>query len=325
MSRDLYEFTWLVTPDGYAWQHQKAPAHSEWVLRWPHMGGTKGRVYQPLRECTGLFRTFAFTRPDRDSILAFAKRFGRLGCGTVEIREEGMDPEQKGRFIDFAGEPLHIWMTQIRTMRRLVRLWDACCENDVTALAAVIQWKGKSEVWYKAPAGKKREPDLDPDCPTVEEPIATPTHDGSSLEHFQPGDVFAPALFYLQGQVNRQLALMPVRLVWQADEARLRRRLIPESLEAALWLQFVEAIDGQKKYRACKKCGLWFELSPKIARTSRHFCSGNCRNRAYLERQDQARDLHRKGKSFKEIALVVGTDAATVRNWVRVVKKKTDA
>jgi hypothetical protein len=85
MSRDLYEFTWPVTPDGYAWQHVKSPAQHYWVLTWPHMGGTKGRVYQPLREFTGLFRTFAFTRPDRDSILAFAKRFGRLGCGTAEI------------------------------------------------------------------------------------------------------------------------------------------------------------------------------------------------------------------------------------------------
>jgi hypothetical protein len=242
-------------------------------------------------------------------------------AGEARVKEEGMDPGQKGRFIDFLGEPLEIWMAQIRAMRRLVRLWDAYCENDATALAAVIHWQGKTEVWYKAPAGKKCEPDLDPGCPPVEEPIATPTHRGSSLEHFHPGDVFAPALFYLQAQVNKQLALMPVRLVWKADEARLRRRFLPESLEAILWLQFVEAIDGQKKYRACKKCGLWFELSPKIARTSRQFCTGNCRNRAYQERQDQARDLHRKGKSFKEIAIAVGTDAATVRNWVKLAKK----
>lgn len=324
MTHNLYELRWPVLAGQYTWQKVPTARGPLWLLTWPRRAGSaSASTYEPLQNFSGLFRTFAFTRPDRESILDFANRFGRLGCDEMFDNAELGEIPQKGQFIDHEGEPLDTWVAQIRTMRRLVRLWDLCMANDLAGLTALIQWGGPivdPEVWYRSGPGRESEPDLDPSCPPVNDLIASPTYHPERLERFRPLDRFEPALAYVQQEANKHLDTLPLRLVWQPEEGRLRRKITPPSLKAALWLQFAEAIDAGKQYRACKACGLWFELSPEIARTSRHFCSAACRNRSYRERQDQARRLHAEGMPFKDIARELGTDVKTVKSWVKSPK-----
>src|SRR5262249_35060082 len=129
------------------------------------------------------------------------------------------------------------------------------------------------------------------------------------LELLTPGDVVLPALFYVQRRINAWIegAVSP-KLLWDEAGGRMGLKLVPGSLLAALWVQFARAIEGNRHYRECKECGRWFEVSPEAARTSRLFCSGPCRSRAYRGRQELAQKLHAKGHTLEEIARELGSD-----------------
>src|SRR5262249_60440765 len=114
------------------------------------------------------------------------------------------------------------------------------------------------------------------------------------------------------------------RLAWDEATGRTQLKLVPATLLTALWLQFASAIEGNKRYRRCKECGQWFEVSPETARTSRLFCSGPCPAKAYRGRRHRARELRGKGWSFKDIAEELGSDVPTVKKWVRSKKEKSD-
>src|SRR5262249_11220497 len=95
----------------------------------------------------------------------------------------------------------------------------------------------------------------------------------------------------------------------------------PQSLVGALWLQFARSIVTGRRYRICNECGEWFEIPLRGARISREYCTNACRSKAYRKRQEHARQMHARGKSFKEIAQELDTDAKTVRRWVSTKKE----
>jgi predicted nucleic acid-binding Zn ribbon protein len=93
-------------------------------------------------------------------------------------------------------------------------------------------------------------------------------------------------------------------------------RFAPRYLIDAIWLQFAEAVCGNKNYRQCLVCGKPFELSPDVARTSRLFCSDSCKMQSYRQRKAKTANLWDQGLSVQEIAEAVGSDDAYVRKWV---------
>jgi endogenous inhibitor of DNA gyrase (YacG/DUF329 family) len=58
----------------------------------------------------------------------------------------------------------------------------------------------------------------------------------------------------------------------------------PRDLLSAMWIQFGLAVGGKRQYRKCAWCGSTFEISPRIARTNRIFCSNACKQADYRER-----------------------------------------
>ncbi len=96
-------------------------------------------------------------------------------------------------------------------------------------------------------------------------------------------------------------------------------QIMPNALLGALWLQLAETISGSKKHRACAACGKWFEVSPEKFRRSRNYCSEPCRSRAYRSRKEEARKLANEGKTIKEIAARLGSDAKTIRGWLMAI------
>jgi hypothetical protein len=132
-----------------------------------------------------------------------------------------------------------------------------------------------------------------------------------------PDDVFEPTQAYLQTKFNHRLAgNVSVKVLFDTDHKQLRLAPVPKDLRAALWLQFAQAVEGQKTFRECKDCGAWFELSPEVARTNRKFCSNACRLRKYRQRQAQAQEMNARGMQVDRIARRLDTDAATVRGWL---------
>lgn len=97
--------------------------------------------------------------------------------------------------------------------------------------------------------------------------------------------------------------------------------ILPINLIGGLWLQLAETIAGRKKHRACKACGRWFEISPQMYRKSRVYCSEACKSQGYRERKELALRLADEGKTVKEIAAELGSDAKTVKGWLRLARR----
>src|SRR5207249_11188065 len=97
------------------------------------------------------------------------------------------------------------------------------------------------------------------------------------------------ALVYVQRAVNRYLEMeISPRLLWELKRNSLGLHLVPSSLHRAMWLQFAQAIGGNKSFRRCLECGKWFEVSPKTTRSDREYCSDQCRSKAYRDRKERA-------------------------------------
>jgi hypothetical protein len=121
--------------------------------------------------------------------------------------------------------------------------------------------------------------------------------------------------WYIEGRVS------PCA-IWNDRPGRIPFQIRPSNLLGAIWLQFALAVDGAKKYRACKGCGRWFELSPQTGRISKLFCSDSCRVRAHRERRERARHLFREGRKAPTIARELEIDEQTVKNWIRTFRKE---
>jgi hypothetical protein len=111
----------------------------------------------------------------------------------------------------------------------------------------------------------------------------------------------------------------------QAGEPKLA--LEPLTLVSAMWLQLALAITGEKRFVACKFCRRMFEISTEQSgfRSHREFCSDSCKTKDYRKRKRSALRLFEGGKLPAEISEKTGTDATTVRTWLKASKSRRNA
>ena len=63
--------------------------------------------------------------------------------------------------------------------------------------------------------------------------------------------------------------------------------MVPEDLEAALWLQFGQAISANSQLQRCAVCPTWFSYGTGTGRRkSAHYCSDRCRKAAHRHRKE---------------------------------------
>ncbi len=117
-------------------------------------------------------------------------------------------------------------------------------------------------------------------------------------------------------EISRNLGGIRPVIVGQAKLAWGELRFVPATLEQCLWLQFAEAVCGDKEFRECLVCHKPFEISPDVARTNRLLCSATCKVRAYRRRKKQSVRLWERGYTVEQISEEVGSDAAKVRKWL---------
>jgi hypothetical protein len=98
---------------------------------------------------------------------------------------------------------------------------------------------------------------------------------------------------------------------------------VPDDLLTALWLQFALAISGDKRFRQCRTCGMWYELEPETARATKLFCSDACKTKAYRGRKAQAHQLWSRDKRAEDIVMALGLDEATLSRWVAEWKQES--
>jgi hypothetical protein len=120
---------------------------------------------------------------------------------------------------------------------------------DRAGLQKFIHWKKDEGVVYKSNPGGFR--------------VIASKHIRSEIfSRFQVGDSVAPSWSLIQQITNEKLAEHRVhaRLLWDSRYTALALHIVPESLVGCLWLQFCQAIEGDKKYRQCENCRTWFEI-----------------------------------------------------------------
>ena len=316
--QDVFDFPWQVATEGYRWVRTKAAPPplgngNEGLFLTSAMPLLTPRSYSPLQEYPALFRSFIETAPTEDGILAFANQYGPLG-GNISTRI--FLPNHHVT----QGELLGAWQIARDALKQAVTLWDMVEAGNFEGVAQHIVWKDK-RVDYHSHPGRSVNAVSPVDVPTLAT-IASQEIRPDLLERFQEGEVGQPARYYVQEVINRHLeGRISPRLLWNHERTQLGLYHVPHGLIGALWLQFAQAIAGNKKYHQCKYCGTWIEMSLEASRPTRDYCSNACRFKAYRKRQEDAYRLSQEGIPLKEIAKRLGTDTATAKGWIKKRKE----
>lgn len=136
-------------------------------------------------------------------------------------------------------------------------------------------------------------------------------------DSIDPKDPIALAQALVTSEIMRNLSagLAPI-IMPHAGLAWGELCFVPGTLREAIWLQFAEAICGDKTYRECQVCGKPFELSPDVARTNKLFCGDSCKMQAYRQRKAKSADLWAQGCSLPQIGEILGSDLPQVTKWI---------
>jgi hypothetical protein len=138
-------------------------------------------------------------------------------------------------------------------------------------------------------------------------------------EGASPKDVLPPAKYLIANWINDHLFdQSDAHFHFHRKTNKFMIRIAPRNLLSAIWLQFAQAVMGNKSYRPCKTCGTWLEISKEDEGFSknREFCSDACKSRDYRSRKEQARLLKEERLSVKEIAKTLDTKLTTIRIWL---------
>ncbi|MEZ5351414.1 MAG: hypothetical protein R2762_02165 [Bryobacteraceae bacterium] len=326
MQSDVFHFVWRVPKDGFQWIETEPvdlpTERKDWFLSdgVPIGHSSLMRAFHPLSE-TGLFRTFAELEARQKTILEFANRYGRLGATIANSIRVAPHPAKPGASLLGSGESLSKWEHEIWEVRESVALLDgvqSAIQGADSVLSEQIKWEAeRGTVQYTGPT-RGRLPN-DPKQREVRNCEIIAFSDSELHRHCQPGDLIVPARYYLQKRVNRKLIEHGVtaRLLWDERWQGLGLYLVPSNLIGAIWLQIARAIDGNREYRRCLDCRKWFEVTPHVTRADRKFCSGSCKASAHRKKIGDAKIMHARGVSAKEIAAALETDVKTLKGWLK--------
>ena len=331
MANQFFDFEWSVAPGGHRWR-TVAPSEEErlnrtkgagWVLVEVDSSESNDapRRYEPLRDGTGLFRTFASTAPTKKGVLAFANEYGLLGTTQYldPDPQDVPDPYVEGQVV---GERLSHWIEHILVMKDAVEVWDLAARKEVEGLREVQ----RSRKLFTEPPSHRR----------AERAAVEPVHDADTPSGFEfrydyyrsptSGSLLKDAWAFVMDVVQQHLVETGLEMTMGGDAAQGTARLYvtPTSLLGAMWLQFAEAISEQKEYGRCLLCGKPFEISTAEAgaRTNRRFCTDVCKNRFHYRKRLDARRLRANGALLKEIAAQFKTTVPAVQKWLGEPKTK---
>jgi hypothetical protein len=285
--------------------------------------------YEPLVRDTGLFLQLAAIKPEPEAILEFATKFGPLALNRIWI-PEGVDvplaktppklrpsatrvDNQIGHLAAevawehfmkhgaVVGDSLDRWKQLIDRVGDLAYAWNALRSNDADQLAKAFPIRkrhGKDQLQLRG---------RDDTLVMADVLIGTPSK--SKLRVNAERLLLDAINEHLQGKFNFGLTVGDgTRRSWFS--------IHPKSLEAAVWLQFAQAVLGNKEFRECEACGTPFEVSLDAFRTNRTLCSSACKARAHRMRRAETLALAAEGKTAKQIAKKVGSKLETIQKWL---------
>jgi len=214
-----------------------------------------------------------------ESALQFARTWGALGA----IQPVPKPDRHELRWA--AGvEPLADWLKQANWMRITVGVWEALQavrrdDGDTVHLEDMIRWPSRDSV-------EVREGDSWRHLWSEGSSVAALTGTEVSFEY---GDLVGPARHYLEDMISRGVQEGTVAVLdWPPGRGRPKIGVRPANLLGALWLQFAEAVTGEKEAGTCAICGRQFLVPPRGRGKGARYCSRRCKWRgspSYARRQ----------------------------------------
>jgi len=282
-----------VHVNGYAWRDNKLV---------PHVPDDEVKERCPFDGRPGLFLEFAQLPIDRDEILSFAAEYGQLR-DPFHARFDLVRrlPKDKRLFDSF-----DLWKMHIGAMRDLVALWQASqLPTDDTVLRDLIKWNYRE--------GIDPTDEGDADMPRFNR---IPVH--PSCRRFLKKDDYRVAALLTIEQEVRDTSPGSVKTVLKFDpeHKRLVKTHEPTTLDGALWLQFTQAIDRDKRFQSCRSCREPIDISDDGSRVDREYCDDACRQRESRRRRKVAKQMREEGQYLRTIAKRFDVDIGTVKGWV---------
>jgi hypothetical protein len=261
------------------------------------------------------FKTFAETCDTPDGVLAFATKYGLLGCGDAEHTFDEVRYEGESLLL-WEAEPVQAWIEHAAALRRAITLWGSLGQKGHVALRSRVREAFSQEAFVPDTLGHPIPP-YQPGpqhTPPIKGPVigaqevlfremskavpalcdtskALTTHQKHKLKQW--GWVLLGLIVTAQMRgraVTPDLQPLPSLGKIDDPERPLTRRAMAlgfsaHSLLGALWLQLATAISGQYAFRQCEGCGTWLTIHPDEHRSNVRNCDTNCRSKAYRERQ----------------------------------------
>jgi hypothetical protein len=303
---DCFEFTWRrrVKGPGYRWIVGK---RGQEILVEPPDGTFS--TYEPLKEETGLFLSFARLDGSREQFVRFANIYGRLGT------YHSYHPEN--------GEPFYEWERVHRWMRFLAKLQSECTKAR-PRLGQTVTWNQDDVIFHF--------PKIDSSTETWRQRgyVRKRLQNRQGLPLFKPGDRIGPARWFLCYALEQWLRELdglgkPIaaRMVWSEDEEGPRFVFSASNLIGAMVYQFAASVHGRWPFKECAYCHDFFRLAPGVNKKNRLTCSRTCKQYLHNARVIKARKLHDAGGSVRQIAEKLNvkpqrgkSSADIVRSWI---------
>jgi hypothetical protein len=243
-------------------------------------------------EDAALFAKFADIEASAESFEAWASAYGMLTRGEelssgrlsvvsdsdIALGEAGAPYGILVKFPDGTlgrtqpSESQSFWFRAHRDLAVTVMIWEFATRNDEKNLNKIIRWfLGNTGVMVYL-VKKTSLNEFDVSKTTDWEYVAEHTcgwevlFDGKDTrpwasDLYRYPEVVRPALLYVQKTINEKLQEYPVNIILQIDEeGKVRQRLQPTSLLAAMWYQFNLILAGEGKIRRCSICGEWEDM-----------------------------------------------------------------
>ena len=265
------------------------------------------RRYNPYISHPNLYRKFSELGGAEENILEFANEYGLLSRAKTVQRYSGQSNFGSVETIwvtENAGyetyvESLEKWYMEVFDMQCVLEVVDALKKYDIDLLKSRFEWRKDGSVLYESD-GYMADPEeraklfaqgLTPPVGKSQWVIHAKTEEGQRrLEKITRNDVVAPALMFVQSEINKRLreGISPALLLDQ-DYSGLKLYYMPEDLRSLLWLQVAQEVSGQITVNRCEVCGNEIPISFKPgSRRDRKYCKRACSQKAYRERKKQA-------------------------------------
>ena len=243
-----------------------------------------------------LYLRFAALECSPESILAFADRHGELGL--VRQHFHKVEGGESGN-----GEQYGDWVIALEGFKQHFQLWSIVKEADIGALSQFV----------------RSEPRVGP-VPFLKMLLFPETARGTEYERFLGQDPIEAARDFVLDTVNRELrpriqllsrsacsqcgypgpvyssptitTHVAYHLVPGESASTASSRLSPNRLLSAIWLQFAEAIAGDRALKRCEVCREWMDISGsprKQARRMHPKCSERIRKRRLRKKNNRNR------------------------------------